>query len=119
MKKQFENLKIITDRETYDAAMFYMEELIFFATKKGYLSNPENDNKYTREIGRIGIMCADYENASFDFKNLKEKKSIKTLSNELRELTKLKGNVVPFSKEFKEVSARINVINKKLDELCN
>jgi predicted XRE-type DNA-binding protein len=73
MKKQFKNIESITGRETYDAAMTYMNELIGFATRKGYLSNPENDNEYTREIGRIGNMCADYESSYMKFKNLKVK----------------------------------------------
>ena len=73
MKKQFKNIESITDRKTYDAAMAYMNELIDYATRKGYLSNPENDNEYTREIGRVGIMCADYESIYMKFKNLKVK----------------------------------------------
>ena len=73
MKKQFKNIESIIDRETYDAAMTYMNELIDYATRKGYLSDPENDNEYAREIGRIGIMCADYESIFMKFKNLKVK----------------------------------------------
>jgi predicted XRE-type DNA-binding protein len=73
MKKQFKNIDSINDLETYNAAMAYMNELIDYATRKGYLSSPENDNEYTREIGRVGIMCADYESIYMKFKNLKVK----------------------------------------------
>jgi len=73
MKRQFKNIDSITDRETYKAAMAYMNELIDYATRKGYLSSPENDNEYTREIGRIGNICADYESIYMKFKNLKVK----------------------------------------------
>lgn len=73
MKKQFKNIESITDRETYDAAMAYVNELINYATRKGFLSDPENDNEYAREIGRIGNMCADYESIYMKFKNLKVK----------------------------------------------
>lgn len=73
MKKQFKNIDSITNREDYNAAMAYMNELIEQATRKGYLSSPENDNEYTKEIGRIGNMCADYESIYMRFKNLKVK----------------------------------------------
>lgn len=73
MKKQFKNIDSITNREDYNAAMAYMNELIEQATRKGYLSSPENNNEYTQEIGRIGNMCADYESIYMRFKNLKVK----------------------------------------------
>lgn len=73
MKKQFKNIDSITNREDYNAAMAYMNELIDQATRKGYLRSPENDNEYTQEIGRIGNMCADYESIYMRFKNLKVK----------------------------------------------
>ena len=73
MKKEFKNIESITDRQMYEKATAYMNELIEYATKKGYLSHPENDNEYTREIGRIGVMCADYENSFMKFKHLKVK----------------------------------------------
>ena len=73
MEKQFKNVESITDLETYKSAMAYMNELIDYATLKGYLSDPENDNEYTREIGRVGIMCADYESIYMDLRPLKVK----------------------------------------------
>jgi predicted XRE-type DNA-binding protein len=73
MKKQFENIESIDDRQTYDAAMAYMNELVDYATYNGYLKEIDADNEYTREIGRIGIMCADYESIYMVFKYLKVK----------------------------------------------
>ncbi len=73
MKKKFKNIEVITDSKTYNEVTVYLNELIDFATHKGYLNNPENDNEYTNEIGRIGVMCADYESNFIKFKNLKVK----------------------------------------------
>jgi predicted XRE-type DNA-binding protein len=85
MKKQFKNVESITELETYNAAMAYMKELIDYATRRGYLSDPENDNEYTREIGRIGIICADYESIYMKFKNLKFKNPLLiSIENQMR-----------------------------------
>lgn len=73
MKKQFENIEEITDLKTYDAAMKYLNEVVKYATQKGYFEKPNADNKYTREFGRIAGMGADYENRLMKFKHLKVK----------------------------------------------
>lgn len=73
MKKQFENLTEITDKKTFERVRTYYEDVIKYATEKGYLKNSETDNKYTREIGRIGVMIADYESIYLHFKHLKVK----------------------------------------------
>lgn len=73
MKSQFERITEITDEETFKQASAYLEELIKFATENGYLSNPENNNKHTREISRIGAMIADYESLYVQFKHIKVK----------------------------------------------
>jgi len=73
MKKQFENLTEIKDRLTFDKVRAYYDELINYATQNGYLRELDADNEYTREIGRVGIMIADYENIFMEFKNLKFK----------------------------------------------
>lgn len=73
MKKQFENLTIITDKKTFESVRIYYEDVIKYATEKGYLKDPEADNKYTREIGRIGVMIADYESIYLNFSPLKFK----------------------------------------------
>ncbi|MBO9620483.1 MAG: helix-turn-helix transcriptional regulator [Niabella sp.] len=73
MKKQFEDLTEITDKKTFENARVYFEELIQYATKNGHLAELDADNKYTREMGRIGGMIADYESLYMKFKHLKVK----------------------------------------------
>lgn len=73
MKKKFENLTEITDLKTYEAAMSYLNEVVDYATQNGYLREQGSDNKYTREIGRIGRMCAYYESIYMDLRPLKFK----------------------------------------------
>lgn len=73
MKKQFENLTKITDKKTFESVRTYYEDVIKYATEKGYLKDPEANNKYTHEIGRIGLMIADYESIYLDFRPLKFK----------------------------------------------
>jgi predicted XRE-type DNA-binding protein len=73
MKKKFENLTEITDKKTFESVRVYYQDVIQYATENGYLKNPEADNKYTREIGRIGLMIADYESIYMNFKHLKVK----------------------------------------------
>ncbi len=73
MKKQFENLTEITDKKTFESVRAYYQNAIQYATENGYLKDPEADNKYTREIGRIGLMIADYESIYMNFKHLKVK----------------------------------------------
>ena len=73
MKKDFENITSIEDRETFDKARTYVNALIDEATENGSLADQYADNEYTREIGRVGIMCADYENKYIEFEFLKVK----------------------------------------------
>lgn len=75
----------ITDRQTFDAVRAYCDELINHATHNGYLSDPEGDNEYIREIGRVGIMLADYESIFMTFKHLKVKNPlIVSIEKEMR-----------------------------------
>lgn len=105
MEKQFENIVEIKDVEAYTTAKSYLNDLINYATKNGYLNNPEADNLFTNEIGRIGIMCADYESLYINFKHLKVKSPlIVSIENEMRnkdlnqrqtaELLKVKENTL-------------------------
>jgi predicted XRE-type DNA-binding protein len=73
MKKQFENIIAIHDRKLYDKVSAYGDALIDEATANGSLAEPDADNEYTREIGRVGIMCADYESMYMTFEVLKFK----------------------------------------------
>lgn len=76
MEKQFENLTEINDRKTYNAASKYLDEIVDFATRNGYFKDPEADNEYTREFGRIAGMCADYESIYMEFNYLRVKKPV-------------------------------------------
>ena len=73
MEKKFENITEIHDRELFDKVAAYEEALLQEATANGSLENPDADNEYTREIGRVGAMCADYESTYMKFENLKFK----------------------------------------------
>ena len=73
MIKKFENITVINDRKLFDEIAEYEENLIQEATANGALNEQGADNEYTREIGRVGNMCADYESAYMTFKHLKFK----------------------------------------------
>lgn len=73
MKKEYINIKEITTPSLYEKAKTYVNALIDEATQNGSLSDPEADNEYTQEIGRVGAMCADYENNYMKFEYLKVK----------------------------------------------
>lgn len=72
MIKKFENITVIDNRELYDEVSAYGDALIDEATANGMLES-EADNEYTREIGRVGVMCAIYESTYMEFKRLKFK----------------------------------------------
>lgn len=61
MEKKFLNLSEIKDRTIFDEVSAYLNDLINEATNIGALSIQNPDNEYAREIGRISILCADYE----------------------------------------------------------
>jgi len=73
MKRQFEDIKAITDQQTFERVRAYFENLIQFATRNGFLAEQDADNEYTREMGRIAGMLADYESIYIKFSNLKVK----------------------------------------------
>jgi len=73
MIKKFENITVINDKELFEAMSEYEENLINEATANGALDEQGADNEYTREIGRVGVMCADYESTYMTFKYLKFK----------------------------------------------
>jgi len=70
MEKKFENISELNNRQEYDEALAYMKSLIVEATKKGLLSSPDANNEYVQEIGRIGNMCADYEDTKIQFNHI-------------------------------------------------
>ena len=71
--KKFEDLTDIDSRDLYNKVSAYGDELINEATDNGALSEQGADNEYTREIARVGIMCADYETNYMTFEVLKFK----------------------------------------------
>ena len=70
MQKFFENVSELTTRKDYDNAMAYVKKLITEATFNGALAEHEADNEYTREIGRIGHLCAAYEDTHIEYEHL-------------------------------------------------
>ena len=86
MEKIFENVLEITTRDDYEKLMSHVENLIAEATAKGALDDPEADNEYMREIGRLSCLGADYENEHIQFEYIKVKKKsplIKQIENEM------------------------------------
>ena len=70
MIKILENVTEISSREDYDKAMSCLNTLIAEATEKGLLSSPDANNEHTREIGRIGRLCADFEDKKIAFSHI-------------------------------------------------
>ena len=102
MIKKFENITIIDNRELYDKVSAYGDYLINEATSNGALSEQDADNEYTREIARVGIMCADYETNYMTFKTLKFKSPlIRSIEKEMKQ-RQLKQREVAELLEIKE-----------------
>jgi len=67
MKKIFENITRLTTRSEYDIVRVHIELLIKEATEGGYFSDPEGDNEYIQEFGRLARLSALYEDEFMDF----------------------------------------------------
>jgi len=86
MENKFENISELITREEYDCAMSYVIQLINEATVNGFLSDPEADNEYIKEIGRVGQLCAIYEDTKMEFKHLNNRKKsplIRSIEDEM------------------------------------
>ena len=70
MKKIFENVHELTTSKDYNIALSYVKNLITEASLNGALADPEANNDYVREIGRVGHLCAAYENSFIEFENI-------------------------------------------------
>jgi antitoxin component HigA of HigAB toxin-antitoxin module len=70
MNKKFEDITEINSRELFDAISAYTDDLIDEATANGFLDEQGADNEYTREIGRVGNMCAEYEDTKMRFEHI-------------------------------------------------
>ena len=87
MKRQFEDIRAITDQQTFERVRAYFENLIHFATRHGFLAEQDADNEYTREMGRIAGMLADYESIYIKFSNLKVKNPLLiTIEKEMKKM---------------------------------
>ncbi|MDR0566429.1 MAG: hypothetical protein LBG47_05250 [Prevotellaceae bacterium] len=67
MVKKFENIVEIDSRRLFDEVSAYCDTLIDEATAGGFLNEQEADNEYTREIGRVANLCAEYEDTKMPF----------------------------------------------------
>jgi len=86
MEKIFENVLEISKRGDYEKLMSHVEKLIAEATEIGALDDPEADNEYIREIGRLSCLGADYESEYIQFEHIKVKKQsplIKQIESEM------------------------------------
>jgi predicted XRE-type DNA-binding protein len=84
MKKLFIDITEIHTSELFKQVSEYTDALIAEATANGSLSEQGADNEYTREIARVGSMCADYESMYMKFENLKFKSPlIISIENEM------------------------------------
>ena len=84
MDKKFIEVTEIQSAELYNQVSEYTDALIDEATATGALSEQDADNDYTREIGRVGRMCADYESLFMKFEQLKFKSPlVVSIENEM------------------------------------
>ena len=74
MEKIFENTLKISTRENYETVLSQVKKLIIEATENGALDDPEADNDYIREIGRLSRLGAEYENEYIKFEHIKVRK---------------------------------------------
>jgi predicted XRE-type DNA-binding protein len=73
MEKKFIDITEIHTPDLFKQVSEYTDSLIDEATSNGSLSEQGADNEYTREIARVGRMCADYESMYLKFEQLKFK----------------------------------------------
>lgn len=84
MEKKFKDIVEIQTPELFKQVSAYTDALIDEATENGALSEPNADNEYTREIGRLGRLCADYESLHLKFEYLKFKSPlVVSIENEM------------------------------------
>ena len=95
MVKIFENINRLTTRNEYDTIRAHIELLIKEATECGYFSEPEGDNEYIREFGRLARLSALYEDEFMDLSFIVPKtESATTVRKETRWFRKKQNNTV-------------------------
>lgn len=70
MENKFKEITLIDTQELYNEVSAYVDTLIDEATANGSLDAQDVVNEYTREIGRLGNLCADYESMHFKSQTL-------------------------------------------------
>jgi antitoxin component HigA of HigAB toxin-antitoxin module len=70
MVKKFENITAIDSRKLFDEISAYCDALIDEATAGGFLDEQGADNEYTHEIGRVGNLCAAYEDTKMSYSHI-------------------------------------------------
>lgn len=70
--KEAKTMEKLITREQYDKVKARVEELITKATQKGMLE-PDSENEYTREIGDLSKLMADYEDEYLNILPLRKK----------------------------------------------
>lgn len=84
MEKRFKEITLIDTEELYKEISAYVDTLINEATDNGFLAAEDADNEYTREISRLGNLCADYESLHFKPQALTFKSPLlRSIENEL------------------------------------
>lgn len=84
MEKKFIDIKEIHTLKLFNEVSEYTDALINEATETGALADPNTDNEFTREIGRLGRMCADYESMYMKFNHLRFKSPlVVSIENEM------------------------------------
>ena len=78
MEKIFEKKLKITTRDDYDVILSHVKKLITEATENGSLDDPEADNEYIREIGRLSVLGANYEDEYIKFEYIKRRTPVRT-----------------------------------------
>lgn len=119
MEFRYKDIIEITDKATFESVKQYSEELLSFATNNGFLATQNADNAVVRELGRVGIMLADYESIYTDLKVLKIKNPLLvTIEKEMRkkELTQRKTAEILDIKEntFSQILSGKRNISMKL-----
>jgi len=98
MEKIFENFTRLTTRNEYDAVRAHIELLIKEATDGGHFSDPEGDNEYIREFGRLAKLSALYEDEFMDLGFIMPK--TKSVSNVQKKTIKFRTRQKDTAKEL-------------------
>ena len=79
MEKIFENVLKINTRANYERVLSQVKKLVIEGAENGALDDPEADNEYIREIGRLSHLGAEYENEYIKFEHIKVRKKTSSL----------------------------------------